>query len=59
MAKRSAQNNYSVYKHTSPSGKVYVGITSLKVQKRWNKGREYLSNIYIKKECNYDTKEGK
>lgn len=42
MAKRSVQNNYSVYKHTSPSGKVYVGITSLKVQKRWNKGRGYL-----------------
>lgn len=23
-------NNYCVYKHTSPSGKVYVGITKLK-----------------------------
>lgn len=28
-------NNYCVYKHTSPSGKVYVGITKLKPKYRW------------------------
>ena len=27
-------NNYCVYKHTSPSGKVYVGITKLKPKYR-------------------------
>lgn len=26
---------YTVYKHTSPSGKVYIGITSQKPEKRW------------------------
>lgn len=26
---------YSVYKHTSPSGKVYIGITKQKPVKRW------------------------
>lgn len=31
-------NNYCVYKHTSPSGKVYVGITKLKPKYRWNNG---------------------
>lgn len=27
--------NYTVYKHTSPSGKVYIGITSQSAEKRW------------------------
>lgn len=30
--------NYSVYKHTSPSGKVYIGITGGDVNIRWMKG---------------------
>ena len=34
-------NNYCVYKHTSPSGKVYIGITKLKPESRWNSGRGY------------------
>lgn len=34
-------NNYCVYKHTSPSGKVYVGITKLKPKYRWNNGKGY------------------
>lgn len=34
-------NNYLVYKHTSPSGKVYIGITSQRVTKRWKNGRGY------------------
>lgn len=34
-------NNYCVYKHTSPSGKVYVGITELKPKYRWNNGKGY------------------
>lgn len=32
---------YTVYKHTSPSGKIYMGITSRKPEYRWNHGRGY------------------
>ena len=32
---------YSLYKHTSPSGKIYVGITRQKPEWRWNHGRGY------------------
>lgn len=34
-------NNYIVYKHTTPSGKVYIGITSMKPTKRWKNGKGY------------------
>lgn len=32
---------YTVYKHTSPSGKVYIGITKQRPEKRWDGGRGY------------------
>ena len=32
---------YSVYRHISPSGKVYVGITKNKPEWRWNHGKGY------------------
>lgn len=32
---------YTLYKHTSPSGKVYIGITSKDVKKRWQNGTGY------------------
>lgn len=32
---------WSVYKHTSPSGKVYIGITSKEPKIRWNSGHGY------------------
>lgn len=32
---------YTVYKHTSPSGKVYIGITCRNPKYRWNKGKGY------------------
>lgn len=32
---------YILYKHTSPSGKVYIGITSKKANKRWQNGAGY------------------
>ena len=32
---------YTVYKHTSPSGKVYIGITCRKPKYRWNNGKGY------------------
>lgn len=38
-------NNYTVYKHTSPSGKVYVGITSRPVKSRWENGKGYKRNV--------------
>lgn len=34
-------NNYCVYKHTSPSEKVYIGITSMNPCKRWKNGKGY------------------
>lgn len=32
---------YTVYRHISPSGKIYVGITCRKPEYRWNHGRGY------------------
>ena len=37
----------TVYKHTSPSGKVYVGITCQKPESRWQGGRGYRHNEYF------------
>lgn len=34
-------NNYTVYKHTSPSEKVYIGITKVDPKKRWKNGLGY------------------
>lgn len=40
--------NWIVYKHTSPSGKVYIGITSRGI-KRWSsKDHSYANNPYFK-----------
>ena len=35
---------WKVYKHTSPSGKVYVGVTKQKPENRWNGGKGYRTN---------------
>lgn len=35
---------YDVYKHTSPNGKVYIGITSQENKFRWNDGIGYEEN---------------
>ena len=32
---------YTVYRHISPSGRVYVGITKLPLSFRWNQGKGY------------------
>ena len=37
---------YTVYKHTSPSGKIYIGITKQKVQDRWKKGKGYKGQVF-------------
>ena len=39
---------YTVYMHTSPSGKRYVGITSLPLEKRWQKGYGYRNQIFYR-----------
>ena len=36
---------YSVYKHTFPNGKVYIGITSRDVKVRWGNGNNYKNCI--------------
>lgn len=42
------KGNYVVYKHTSPSGKVYIGITCQNPpEKRWMNGRGYKYNEYF------------
>lgn len=40
-------NSYSVYKHTSPSGKVYIGITGQRPEDRWQGGLGYRRNEYF------------
>ena len=35
--------SYTVYKHTSPSEKVYIGITCMNVEDRWKNGNGYKS----------------
>lgn len=37
-------STWSVYKHISPNGKVYVGITHQKPEYRWNNGKGYKTN---------------
>lgn len=39
--------SYTVYKHTTPSGKVYIGITGKTVEKRWLNGRGYCRNEHF------------
>ena len=38
--------NYTVYKHTSPEGKVYIGCTSEKPKDRWNKGYPHNKDFH-------------
>lgn len=40
-------NTYSVYIHTAPNGKVYVGITGRTVSERWNCGNGYRANKHF------------
>lgn len=41
-------DNYTVYRHISPSGKVYIGITSMEPEKRWGKnGYGYRRQKYF------------
>ena len=38
---------YSVYKHTCPNNKVYIGITSREPNKRWRSGKGYINNEHF------------
>lgn len=38
---------YTVYKLTTPSGKVYIGITGQKPEKRWDNGNGYKHNKHL------------
>ncbi len=38
---------YIVYKHTSPNGKVYIGITGKTAEERWQNGRGYKANKHF------------
>lgn len=40
--------NWTVYRHISPSGKVYVGITSRATKKRWAYGYGYKNSTMFK-----------
>lgn len=45
---------YSVYKHTSPSGKVYIGVTSQIPEKRWQNGLGYRTQAkFYRAICKY------
>lgn len=38
---------YTVYKHTSPNGKVYIGITKLSVERRWQEWKNYKTSSHF------------
>ena len=39
---------YTVYMHTSPSGKRYIGITSMTIEKRWLNGKGYQNQMFYR-----------
>lgn len=39
--------NYSVYRHIAPNGKMYVGITKVKPKYRWKNGNGYRRQPYF------------
>lgn len=41
------ENRYIVYKHTSPSGKIYIGMTKQSANGRWKNGLGYKSSPYL------------
>ena len=47
MSDAQEDRRYVVYKHTSPSDKVYIGITQMNPEYRWNHGKGYIKNHYF------------
>lgn len=43
---------WCVYKHISPSSKVYIGITCQKPNERWRSGKGYKNNQYFSRAIN-------
>lgn len=43
---------YIVYKHTCPNGKIYIGITSQRLDNRCRKGKGYCNNILFYRAIN-------
>ncbi len=41
---------YYVYKHTTPSNKIYIGITKQNPKRRWKYGEGYIGNSYFYRE---------
>lgn len=41
------ERKWCVYCHTSPSGKIYIGITGQKPEERWRKGNGYRQQKYF------------
>ena len=39
---------YCIYKHITPSGKVYVGITCQEPERRWDNGNGYKANPHLR-----------
>ena len=42
------KNCWTVYCHTTPSGKRYIGITSQKTEDRWRNGNGYKNTPFGK-----------
>ena len=40
---------YFIYKHTTPDGKVYIGVTSRTPEERWKNGTSYKENEFFTK----------
>lgn len=49
---RTNPNNYTVYKHIFPNGKIYIGITSQKPARRWDNGRGYRTQLLMNRAIN-------
>lgn len=43
------EKKYIVYKHTTPNGKNYIGITCTTPKQRWRNGKGYKENSYFDK----------
>ena len=41
--------SYYVYKHTFPNDKVYIGITCMEPEERWNGGKGYIGQSVMLK----------
>lgn len=44
---KANMDNYKVYKHTFPNGKVYIGITQQTLKRRWQKGLGYKKQLFV------------